>query len=107
MKEIHPEIEIKASAERVWQLLTDFVAFPQWNPFIHRTSGELKTGARLEVYIQPSGAKGMSFKPMALNVEPNRELRWRAGYGYTVRLPENELRPQSASGTSTRAVKHL
>ena len=76
MKELHSEIEIQASAERVWQLLTDFASFPQWNPFMRRASGEVKAGARLEVYIQPSGARGMTFKPTVLNAEPNRELRW-------------------------------
>ncbi len=76
MKEIVTEIEINASAERVWQLLTDFAAYPQWNPFIRRAKGEAKPGARLKVYIQPSGAKGMSFRPTVLTAEANRELRW-------------------------------
>ncbi len=76
MKELYSEIEIQASAERVWQLLTDFVSFPQWNPFIRRASGEIKPGGRLEVTIQPSGAQGMTFKPTVLAAEPNRELRW-------------------------------
>jgi len=75
MKEIRTEIEIEASAERIWQTLTDFAAFPEWNPFIRRASGEVKTGARLEVYIQPSGARGMTFRPTVLKAEPNRELR--------------------------------
>jgi uncharacterized protein YndB with AHSA1/START domain len=61
-KEIRAEIEIDASAERVWQLLTDFSTFPDWNPFISRADGEARNGARLEVYMQPSGAKGMTFQ---------------------------------------------
>lgn len=76
MKELRSEIEIKASAERVWQLLTDFAHFPQWNPFIRRASGNVKLGERLDVYMQPSGANGMTFRPTVLNAEPNRELRW-------------------------------
>ncbi|MCZ6676917.1 MAG: SRPBCC domain-containing protein [Candidatus Poribacteria bacterium] len=76
MKELHTEIEIQAPPERVWQLLTDFADFPQWNPFIRRISGEAKAGARLEVHIQPSGAKGMTFRPKVLRLEPNVELRW-------------------------------
>jgi hypothetical protein len=76
MKELRTEIEINASAERVWQLLTDFASFPQWNPFIRRASGEPKKGAQLQVYLQPSGTKGMTFRPKVLKVEPDRELRW-------------------------------
>jgi hypothetical protein len=76
MKELHSEIDIQASDERVWQLLTDFASFPQWNPFILRASGEPKTGTRLEVTIQPSGARGMTFRPTVLKAESKRELRW-------------------------------
>jgi len=76
MKELQSEIEIQASAERVWQLLTDFAGFPQWNPFIRRVSGNAQVGKRLEVNIQPSGMSGMTFRPTVLKVVPNRELRW-------------------------------
>jgi hypothetical protein len=76
MKELHSEIEIQAAAERVWQILTDFPSFPQWNPFIRRASGAIVVGGRLEVTMQPSGARGMVFRPTVLRAEPNRELRW-------------------------------
>jgi len=76
MKELYSEIEIQAPAERVWDLLIDFAGFPQWNPFIRRASGKVKTGEHLEVTLQPSGAQGMTFKPTVLKAEPNRELRW-------------------------------
>ncbi len=76
MKEIHTEIEINAPAEKVWNVLTDFAAYPEWNPFIRRGEGEVRVGARLHVYIQPSGGKGMSFRPTVLVADPNRELRW-------------------------------
>ena len=76
MKEIHTEIEIKAPAEKVWRVLTNFAAYPDWNPFVRRVEGDVRVGARLHVYIQPSGGKGMSFRPTVLIAEPNRELRW-------------------------------
>jgi hypothetical protein len=76
MKELCSEIEIHASSERVWQILSDFNTFAGWNPFIRWVKGEAKTGARLEVRIQPSGTSGMTFKPTVLKAEPNRELRW-------------------------------
>jgi hypothetical protein len=76
VKELRSEVEIQASDERVWQVLTDFATFPEWNPFIRRALGKAKVGARLEVRIQPSGASGMTFKPTVLVADPNRELRW-------------------------------
>jgi uncharacterized protein YndB with AHSA1/START domain len=53
MRELTAEIEIAASPDRVWEVLTDLDAYPAWNPFIRRASGELREGARLEVVIQP------------------------------------------------------
>ncbi len=76
MKKLCADIEIAASAERVWQVLADFEAYPQWNPFVRLARGELKVGARLTVHLQPPGTRGMTFRPTVLKVEPNRELRW-------------------------------
>jgi hypothetical protein len=76
MKELRSEIEIDAPAERVWELLTDFSSYPQWNPFIRNISGLPAPGERLEVRLEPPGGRGMTFKPKVLNAEPNRELRW-------------------------------
>jgi hypothetical protein len=76
MKQLDNELEINASAERVWQLLSDFASFPQWNPFIQHVSGELKRGAQLKVTLQPSGTRATTIRPTVLKAEPNRELRW-------------------------------
>ena len=81
MKEIHTEIEINATPERVWQILTDFDALPEWNPFMRRASGEVEVGARLEVFLQPSGGRGMTFRPTVVEATPNREFRWLGNLG--------------------------
>lgn len=49
MRELNSEIEIRASAERVWQLLTDFDRYPQWNPFIRSVSGIQEPHTKLKV----------------------------------------------------------
>ena len=89
MKELNNELEINASAERVWHVLTDFAQFPQWNPFIQRVSGEPTTGAQLEVRIQPSGTHGTTIRPTVLKAEQNRELRW-IGHWLTPGLLDDE-----------------
>lgn len=76
MHEIHTEIEIQSSPEQVWQVLTDFDRFSQWNPFILSAKGELQVGSQLELFIQPPNSSGMKFRPRVLKVEPNREFRW-------------------------------
>jgi len=76
MKELHSQIEINASAERVWGLLTDFSRLPEWNPFMQHASGQVKRGEKIEVHLQLPNGPGMDIKPTLLTVEPNRELRW-------------------------------
>ena len=76
MKELHSEIEINASAERVWGLLTNFASYPEWNPFVRKISGAPKVGERLEVRLEPPGSRGITLRPTVLNAEPERELRW-------------------------------
>ena len=51
MKQISSEIEINASQERVWQVLTDFPALSEWNPFVRSVEGDLEAGQRLKVYL--------------------------------------------------------
>ena len=76
MKELYTEIEIEAPAERIWEIVTDFARFPQWNPFIRRIGGSLRPGEQLEVHFQSPDSRGMTFRPKVLTVEPNKELSW-------------------------------
>jgi hypothetical protein len=76
MHKIQSDINISATPERVWSILTDFSAYPSWNPFIRSISGTIKIGQRLTVSIQPVGGRAMTFRPTVLLTQPNCELRW-------------------------------
>jgi hypothetical protein len=91
MRELRTQIEIDAPPERVWQVLTDFGAYPNWTPFIRSIEGELRVGARLKVRIEPPGGRGMTFRPTVRTVEPTRELRW-LGRLFLPRLVDGEHR---------------
>lgn len=75
--ELHTDLEIDAAPRRVWEVLTDFAAYPEWNPFIRIVRGVPRVGERLEIGIQPTGARGMTFRPRVLVADAERELRWR------------------------------
>ena len=75
-KELNTNIEIDASANVVWEALTDFGRYNQWNPFISSIRGEAKQGGRLEILIQPPNGSEMTFHPVILELRPERELRW-------------------------------
>ena len=76
MRRIETAIDIAAPPIAVWNVLVDFAAYPDWNPFIRRLQGEARVGARLEVTVQPPGGRTMTFKPRVMAAEPARELRW-------------------------------
>jgi hypothetical protein len=105
MVALRTEIDIAASAARVWDVLTDFAAYPEWNPFIRRIEGILAPRCRLLVRIQPPGGRAMTFRPTVLRVEPERELAWR---GRTL-VPglfdgEHHFRLEPRGGDSVRFV---
>lgn len=74
---IETETMIAASPEEVWAVLTDFDAYPNWNPFICRIEGSAVVGRRLRTELtQSPDAKPMRFSPRVLAAEPARTLRW-------------------------------
>jgi hypothetical protein len=77
VRQIITEIEIAAPAELVWRVLTDFAAFPEWNPFMVQAEGELAVGQVIRVTMRPPGHGASTFRPRLLAVEQARLLRWR------------------------------
>jgi hypothetical protein len=75
-KDIRTEIEINASPEKVWQILSDFENFPSWNPFVVKVSGVPRVGETLKIDVQLPESMKTSFTPKVLVAEPNKELRW-------------------------------
>jgi hypothetical protein len=75
-KHLHTEIEIRATPERVWQILTDFAAYQEWNPFMVRASGTPAEGRRLTIRMQPEGGRAMTFRPTVREATEGRRLRW-------------------------------
>ncbi len=81
--QLRTEVQIDATPERVWDVLADFAAYPEWNRFIVAVSGSLEKGARLEVTLSPPDGSEMTFRPVLLGVDPARELRWRGVFGFS------------------------
>lgn len=75
-KEITTEIIIKASPDKVWSVFINFYDYPKWNPFIKSISGDVLEGDTLTVRLEPPGGKGMTFKPVVLVHQTNKEFRW-------------------------------
>ena len=76
MHHISTSIDIAAPAAQVWDVLMDFRAYPEWNPFVRSISGPTMPGSKLRVTVQPRGGRPMSFEPKVLVYNAGREFRW-------------------------------
>ena len=77
---IRSAIEIRAPLDVVWGVLTDFAAYPEWNPHIRRVLGTVKQGARIALHSQPPGGRMIVMRPTVVTWEPPHELRWRSTF---------------------------
>jgi hypothetical protein len=76
MQTIKTSITIQASKETVWNILSNFRDYPNWNPFIRSIQGEMKEGAQLKVTLRPEGDRQFQFTPTILQAEPGNTFRW-------------------------------
>ncbi|TCD28670.1 SRPBCC domain-containing protein [Pedobacter psychrodurus] len=74
--EIKTQIEINATPDKVWAILTDFENYRDWNPFIKSITGKPVVGNRITVSIAPPNSKVMTFKPVVLIFKIDKEFRW-------------------------------
>jgi hypothetical protein len=70
------EIQIQASPQTVWAVLTDFRAYPEWNPVEIKMEGEPVVGTVLHHTSKLPGRKPMRFSPKIVAAEPGRVLAW-------------------------------
>jgi hypothetical protein len=72
MLHLQTTIDLPAPPARVWDVLTDFAAYPQWNPFITFADGDWAVDNTVAVLVG-----GMPLEPKVLAFDPGRELRWK------------------------------
>jgi uncharacterized protein YndB with AHSA1/START domain len=105
---------IHAPAERVWALLADFEAYPDWNPIFAQVRGTLRGGERLDLMLTGDchDDPPRTISAVVLEVRRHRSFRWlltpstpedsgtidaSSAASYTV-----DLRPARAGGTIVR-----
>ncbi len=78
MTELKTEILINTNTQRVWEVLTHFEGYSEWNPFIQKAScTSKKAGEKLAISVCPPDGKSMNFEPILLRFDENKELRWK------------------------------
>ncbi len=79
--ELHTQVDIDATPETVWNILTDLDRYSEWNPFIVESSGSVEVGNTLTNRMEPPGGKAMTFKPEVTAVELAQTFEWLGHFG--------------------------
>lgn len=79
--ELHTQIDIEATPETVWNIITDLDKYSEWNPFIVEANGDIAVGRKLTNRMQPPGGKAMTIKPAVTAVEPAQTFEWLGHFG--------------------------
>ena len=72
---------IEASAEAVWDVLTDFGSYSEWNPSLPSISGELRAGSTVALTLGMPGRPSPKVKATLGDVAPGRRLTWHGNAG--------------------------
>lgn len=76
MRTIQTTAELDVTPDIAWQVLTDFAAHAEWNPFMRSIEGQPIEGGRLTVRLTPPGGRAMTFRPTVTAARPGRLLEW-------------------------------
>ena len=76
MERVEASVHIARPPAVVWRVLTDFAAYPEWNPFIRRLEGDIVLGARLTATFQVDGGRATTLRPRITELVPGAELGW-------------------------------
>lgn len=71
------EVNIRASAQAIWRILTDAEGFPRWNSTVTRIEGEIRDGTRLRLHVPGTDR---TFTPRVSGVVPNERMIWTGGF---------------------------
>jgi hypothetical protein len=104
-KRLSAEVDVDATPERVWSVLTDLAAYPVWNPFIVRAEGVVEPGGRLTLRMQPVGGRAMTLRPRLIEVDEPRQVRWRGTLGVPGLMDADHVFTLEPRGSGTRLVQ--
>lgn len=75
--ELRTETVVDAPPERVWEVLTDFGRWDEWNPTLFRASGPPTVGTEVRMKLR-LGPISVPMRQQILSLDPPRELVWRS-----------------------------
>lgn len=103
-KSAHSEIMVKASKEKVWQVISNTEQYDQWNSVINSVEGNLEEGKNVKFVFYQEKDKSYPISVKVVKIETNKLLNQFGGitgiltYNHTYRLKEY--------GNETKVIIH-
>ena len=77
MRTFSASTTIEASPERIWAILTDAPAYPEWDPGVDRIEGKIAPGEKITAFSKLS--PGRAFPVKVTEFVPGRQMTWTGG----------------------------
>lgn len=71
------ELNILASAQSIWSLLTDAKGHARWNSTVTSVEGQIREGEQLRLHVPGTDR---TFTPRVSGVVPNERMTWTGGF---------------------------
>ena len=111
MPTLDTTFEIFAPPAVVWDALTDFGRYGEWNPALPSVTGEPRVGSTLDLaLVLGEGAKPMDVQADILKLDTERCFSWRGHLGADVLFSgfrEFTLEPTEDGGTRVRHIESV
>jgi hypothetical protein len=69
---------VQAPAELVWELISDFSTWADWNPIYRKAEGQMKIGTPLTIEQALPGEPVQVIQPVVQDWVPYEQLHWRS-----------------------------
>ena len=105
MREIRTEIEIKAPNTKVWNILTHFDNWKEWNPIVNQTSGTVSPGSKLNITMRGKNSKdGPKYIPVVTLIEEPKSFHWRAKMMFGFLFTNDKVLELEETPSGTRLI---
>ena len=105
MKEISTEIEIAATPEKVWEVLTDVNGWKNWSPIIKGSTGEVSLGSQVNITMKgKDGGDGPKYSPKITVLDKPKMFRWRAHMMASFLFTNDKVFELEETSSGTRLV---
>jgi hypothetical protein len=77
MKEYRATATIAATPARIWEILIDTAAYPEWDPYCDKIEGEVALGNKIKAFTKLS--PGRAFPVKVTELVENQKMTWSGG----------------------------